>query len=165
MSNDSSLWAFCLSFYRQPGVEALCLKFQDEQDINVNHVLWALWLDQCTPGGDETLWQQGIHATDIWHRWVVVNLRAARRRLSKHGVWASLRKQLLRWELLAERRELQSLERVTFQRLQSEWESWQPQQGICPPKTLATLLSRSDCDALMGCFERWCQTNLERKEG
>lgn len=165
MSNDSSLWAFCLSFYQQPGVEALCLNFQDEQGINVNHVLWALWLDQCTPGGDETLWQEGVQATEIWHRWVVVTVRAARRRLSKQGALASLRKQLLRWELLAEQRELRLLERLSLRKLQSEWESWQPEQKLRPPKTLANLLSGPDRDALMGCFERWRQANPVLKEG
>ena len=157
MSNQSSLWAFCLSFYQHPGVEGLCLKLQDDKGINVNQLLWALWLDQFTPGGDEALWLEGIQRTQRWHRWVVSNVRSMRRGLSKQGLLAPLRRRLLNWELLAERRELKMLEQLTHKRLRLEWQAWQMEDGIYPARRLAELLSTPDCDELMRCFERWRQ--------
>ena len=160
MSNHSSLWAFCLSFYQHPGVEGLCLKLQDQKGINVNHMLWALWLDQLTPGGDETLWLEGIRRTQRWHRWVVINVRTLRKGVPKQGLLLSLRRRLLSWELLAEQRELRMLEQLTQRHLSVKWNGWQMEDGICEARWLGELLSTAGCDELMRCFEQWRQNNL-----
>lgn len=42
---DNVLWHFCERVYAQPGIEALCLRLQDEQAIKVPLLLWCAWLE------------------------------------------------------------------------------------------------------------------------
>jgi uncharacterized protein (TIGR02444 family) len=111
---DTSLWAFSWSFYQYPQVETLCLQLQDQHGINVNQVLWALWLDNICQITDFTVWEQGVPKANQWHRGVVIPLRRLRRGLPKTGLWGVCRKRLLNWELLAEKRELMILERAAL---------------------------------------------------
>lgn len=39
------IWEFCESIYAESGVESLCLRLQDEQDVNVLILLWCAWLE------------------------------------------------------------------------------------------------------------------------
>ncbi|MGH1372045.1 MAG: TIGR02444 family protein [Cellvibrionaceae bacterium] len=107
---DTSLWAFSLSFYRHPEVERLCLQLQDQHGINVNSLLWAIWLDQICLVSDMGIWSRGLAGISHWHKMVVVPLRRVRRGISREGILGGLRKRLLSWELMAEKRELTMLE-------------------------------------------------------
>lgn len=108
-----SLWDFSLSLYGHSPMEALCLQLQDQQHININQLLWALWLDEQQRPFCEQLWQQGLSHTAFWHRWRVVPLRKLRRALPKRRPWLGLRNQVKRWELRGERRELECLQAVS----------------------------------------------------
>lgn len=109
---DTSLWAFSVSFYQHPKVEPLCLRLQDQFGVNVNGLLWALWLDLIYPQSDMSVWQCGISKAALWHGYVVVPLRYLRRRIPKTVGWSRIRGCFLRVELRAEKRELRILERV-----------------------------------------------------
>jgi len=111
---DTSLWAFSVSFYQHPNVEALCLRLQDQHAINVNWMLWALWLDKICQISDFAVWELGVSKARRWHCAIVVPLRRLRRCLPKLGFWGACRTRLLEWELLAEKRELAILERASL---------------------------------------------------
>ena len=50
MSSESNkgkrnpFWQFSLDYYAKPGVQAICLKLQNEHEADVNVLLYALWL-------------------------------------------------------------------------------------------------------------------------
>ena len=69
-----SLWDWALEAYRRPGVEAACLRLQDEAGQCVPYLLWAVWADP-TP---EAL-RAGAAIARPWQDQVVAPLRAARR--------------------------------------------------------------------------------------
>lgn len=108
-----SLWEFSVSVYAQPGMERVCLWLQDHRQVNVNTLLWALWLDEQQLPFYAALWQQGLSCSAPWQRWLVVPLRRLRRRLPKRPPWLSLRTRVQRWELAGERRQLQCLQSVS----------------------------------------------------
>jgi uncharacterized protein (TIGR02444 family) len=43
-SQGSPLWRFSLGFYRVPGVADACIKLQDSSGVDVNLLLYLLWL-------------------------------------------------------------------------------------------------------------------------
>src|ERR1700680_2972326 len=45
----SPFWRFSLRFYRQPGVADACIALQDARGVDVNILLFFLWLG--SPGG------------------------------------------------------------------------------------------------------------------
>lgn len=108
-----SLWEFSASVYAQPGMEPLCLWLQDQRQINVNALLWALWLDERGVPFSAELWQQGLSRAAPWQWWLVGPLRGLRRRLPKRRPWTGLRARVQRWELQGERRQLQCLQAVS----------------------------------------------------
>lgn len=108
-----SLWEFSLSVYAQPGMERLCLWLQDSRQVNVNTLLWALWLDEQQYPFHADLWRRGLSCAAPWQLGVVVPLRSLRRRLPKRPPWLSLRTRVQQWELRGERRQLQCLQVVS----------------------------------------------------
>ncbi|MCG6656567.1 TIGR02444 family protein [Halomonas campisalis] len=132
------LWDFALALYARPGVEAACLRLQDEAGVDVCELLWHCWLYRhglVVEGEPEAL--ESIRA---WQRDVTVVVRGLRRELKTdaqhHPGVAEVRRQLQRSELAAERE--------TLARLQAVSESG---QGICPlssppPGLESTLASR-----------------------
>lgn len=108
-----SLWEFSLSIYAQPEMEALCLYLQDHRGINVNLLLWALWLDGQLRSFDKRLWQQGVVSSQRAELWLVRPLRRMRRTLPKRKPWLGLRSAVKAWELQAEQRQLQALQSIS----------------------------------------------------
>ena len=43
-SNETPFWRFSLHFYRQPGVSDACIALQDGCGVDVNLLLFLLWL-------------------------------------------------------------------------------------------------------------------------
>lgn len=77
---DHPLWDFALGVYRREGVGAACLNLQDRHGIDVNIMLFCLWLGDSGRGvldGDEMAAVLG--ASDEWHALVVKGLRAVRK--------------------------------------------------------------------------------------
>lgn len=110
-----SLWDFSLHYYARNGVSHLCLNLQDGYGINVNLLLWALWLGfrgKKLDAGLLVLAQKEIHS---WHQHYVSPLRQLRRQMKvEFGVGdksiETVRAQIKDAELLAEKHEQQLLE-------------------------------------------------------
>lgn len=75
-------WDFALDVYRRPGVSDACLQLQENQQVDVNLLLFVCWIGASgrgrMSGGDVTLC---IETVRNWHETVVRPLRAVRRRL------------------------------------------------------------------------------------
>ena len=107
--SPSSFWTFSLSIYGRPGVPAACLTLQDGSGVDVNLLLFGLFLGRqgrkIAPDDLKTI----SKATEPWRANVVVSLRDARRALKEPpapftGTLAeSLRKSVKAAELEAER--------------------------------------------------------------
>ena len=110
------LWRFALAFYRRPGVAGACITLQDEAGVDVNVMLYLLYL--AARG-------RAIHVDDMrsieavtapWRDAVVVPIREIRRKLKaplgafEPEVTSGLRDDIKRIELAAERIESQALE-------------------------------------------------------
>ncbi|HRF08268.1 MAG TPA: TIGR02444 family protein [Xanthobacteraceae bacterium] len=105
-------WDFSLQFYRQPGVADLCLALQDRHGIDVNLMLYMLWL--ATRGTSISQSEVAAIAQQIkhWHENVVVPLRSVRRSIAKStvtGSKAEFRNRVKALELEAERIEQDDL--------------------------------------------------------
>jgi uncharacterized protein (TIGR02444 family) len=106
-----SLWDWARRAYSADGVEALCLRLQDEGGQSVPLLLWAAWA-RAEPG--PTLGEAASLAR-TWEDEVVGRLRAARRALKgAPGVGAEARERLRAQarvvELAAEQALLEALE-------------------------------------------------------
>jgi uncharacterized protein (TIGR02444 family) len=81
-SASAQLWRFALAYYAQPGVAAALLALQDREHLDVNLILFALWLGV---SGRGRLDREGFAAADRVVRAlrsdIVEPLRALRRRL------------------------------------------------------------------------------------
>ncbi|WP_189466829.1 TIGR02444 family protein [Litchfieldella qijiaojingensis] len=106
------LWDFALALYARPGVEAACLRLQDEAGVDVCELLWHCWLYH--HGLMVTGEPEGLVEIRRWQREVTVPLRQLRRTLKaeaqqKRGV-ADVRQHLKHAELAAERETLSRLQ-------------------------------------------------------
>ncbi|GAA5315917.1 MAG: hypothetical protein AseanaTS_11220 [Candidatus Pelagadaptatus aseana] len=109
------LWEFALATYARPGVESHCLTLQDGEGINVNVLLWSMWLDHCERGVDEDFWRHAVAEIQDHHR-RVKRVRTLRRRMPKVVGLRWLRNKIKSRELSLEQRELLELQCLTEQR-------------------------------------------------
>lgn len=115
---QSPFWEFSLRFYARPRIAPACLELQDRAGVDVNVMFYLLFLAQQGRQLDRGEVAR-IDATVIaWRDQVVQPLRTLRRRL-KSGIapsdleaTATLRTEVKRIELEAERIEQQTLERL-----------------------------------------------------
>ena len=115
-ANDSAFWRFSLRFYALPDVAPACLALQDEANVDVNLMLFLLFLAEsgrAITHDDVARLDAGIAP---WRSEVVEPLRALRRRL-KSGIGdvpaaasEGLRNMVKKIELEAERLEQGRLE-------------------------------------------------------
>ncbi len=113
---SSDLWSFATTFYARPGVEATCLRLQ-QQGADVCLLLCAVWLHQqniaCTPERVKALHT----VANPWQQQVVTPIRQLRqswREAAAHdGALKALREQVKALELHAERELLKRLEETT----------------------------------------------------
>jgi uncharacterized protein (TIGR02444 family) len=79
--HGSPFWRFSLRFYRQPGVAEACIALQDGCGVDVNILLFFLWLAtarrRMSPDVAQTVCAKAVP----WRDGVVAPLRAVRRRL------------------------------------------------------------------------------------
>src|SRR5690554_1184352 len=112
-----SLWEFSVNLYCQPGIEALCLQLQDEQQVPITLLLFICWLDCNGKTAAPEALTKLLGSTTAWHQQVVQPLRAARRWIKLQAPLDELqtecREQIKTAELAAERWELQRLEQQT----------------------------------------------------
>jgi uncharacterized protein (TIGR02444 family) len=77
----SPFWRFSLGFYRQPGVADACIALQDACGVDVNILLFFLWLATARRCVSPAAAQAVCAQAGPWRDDVVVPLRALRRRL------------------------------------------------------------------------------------
>ena len=113
---DNPFWTFSLKLYARPGVAPACLALQGRRGLDVNVLLYCLWLGAARgvaidAGGAGSI----VASVRAWNDGIVVRLRVLRTALKgdPHGAVATLgealRTDLKRVELDAERIEQQIL--------------------------------------------------------
>lgn len=113
LDDRSNLWDFSLRQYACAGVADACLRLQDEYEVNVNVLLWCLWLEQRGITLDAARLRSAQKRIRDWDEYYVVPLRQLRRRMKVEFGTADadielVRQQIKQAELLAEK-QLQSL--------------------------------------------------------
>lgn len=109
-------WDFSISLYSKPGVGAACLALQDRHGIDVNILMFCLWLanDGYPAVGEEEM-RTYRRAVEPWHREAVRGLRAVRKWMKPehppidHDLAQSLRARIQKIEIDAEH-----LEQITL---------------------------------------------------
>jgi uncharacterized protein (TIGR02444 family) len=81
MQQGSPFWRFSLRFYRQPGVADACIALQDGCGVDVNILLFLLWLATARRRVPLPAAQELCAKGAAWRDDVVVPLRTLRRRL------------------------------------------------------------------------------------
>ncbi|MFL9824734.1 TIGR02444 family protein [Rhodoplanes sp. SY1] len=113
--NGSPFWRFSLATYRKPGVAEACLALQDGHGVDVNVLLFAMWLGTQGRRLDAAEMRRVLDAAAGWARDVVVPLRLVRRRLKdapplvEPATAQAFRSEVKRLELEAERLEQEAL--------------------------------------------------------
>jgi uncharacterized protein (TIGR02444 family) len=108
-SRGSPFWRFSLRIYRQPGVADACIALQDECGVDVNVLLFFLWLaadKKLIPARNA---RAVCEQAALWHDDVVMPLRTLRRKLKEgstlvaHNTAELFRTRIKAVELEAER--------------------------------------------------------------
>jgi uncharacterized protein (TIGR02444 family) len=81
MQQGSPLWRFSLRFYRQPGVADACIALQDGCGVDVNILLFLLWLATARRRIPSAAARELCAKAAAWRDDVVAPLRTLRRRL------------------------------------------------------------------------------------
>jgi uncharacterized protein (TIGR02444 family) len=74
-------WQFSLSLYGRPGVPPSCLVLQDEAGVDVNVLLFCLWVGHCGGALSDAQTAAIVATVERWKQHVVVPLRGVRREL------------------------------------------------------------------------------------
>jgi uncharacterized protein (TIGR02444 family) len=77
-----ALWQFSLAVYARPGVAETCVTLQDQWDVNVNPLLWLLWLEDRGVSVDTALLSRAEEAIADWDKTLVQALRQLRRQVN-----------------------------------------------------------------------------------
>ncbi|MGI9484921.1 MAG: TIGR02444 family protein [Geminicoccaceae bacterium] len=85
---ESAFWTFSTGLYGRPGVEAGCLALQERHDLDVNLLLFALWLADCGVVLDALMFKRAKATVASWHAETTGPLRALRRQL-RHRIDAA----------------------------------------------------------------------------
>jgi len=113
--SDSPFWRFSLNFYRQAGVAEACIALQDDCGVDVNLMLFVLWL----AAGGRQLSIENIKELDAavrgWRDLTIIPIRAVRRGLKgaptpvEAGKQEAFRTKIKAIELEAERLQQEAL--------------------------------------------------------
>jgi uncharacterized protein (TIGR02444 family) len=114
-SETTPFWRFSLHFYRQPGVPEACIALQDGCGVDVNLLLFLLWLadDGQLLSADEV--KKLDDKVRGWRSLTIVPIREARRRLKgaetliEPGKQEAFRSKIKAVELEAERLQQEAL--------------------------------------------------------
>jgi uncharacterized protein (TIGR02444 family) len=114
---DTPFWRFSLAFYRQAGVAEACIALQDDCGVDVNLMLFLLWL----AAGGRQLSMDNIKELDAavrdWRELTVIPIRDIRRKLKaaptlvEAGKQEAFRAKIKALELEAERLQQEALYR------------------------------------------------------
>jgi uncharacterized protein (TIGR02444 family) len=113
--SDTPFWRFSLNFYRQPGVAEACIALQDGCGVDVNLMLFLLWL----AAGGRQLSIEDIKELDeavrSWRDRTIIPIRDVRRKLKgaptlvEAGKQEAFRTRIKAVELEAERLQQEAL--------------------------------------------------------
>jgi len=114
-AQGSPFWRFSLAFYRRPGVGEACIQLQDGSEVDVNLLLFLLWL----AAAKRRLTADEVRGIDAkvrgWRELTVLPLRAVRRQLKgaaplvEAGAAEAYRSKIKSVELEAERLQQEAL--------------------------------------------------------
>lgn len=77
---DTPFWDFSIAVYSKPGVGPACLVLQGRHQIDVNILLFCLWLaHDGYPAATEAEMKRYVDAVGPWHQQAVRRLRAVRK--------------------------------------------------------------------------------------
>ncbi len=116
--SESAFWNFSLAFYARPGVAEACLRLQEEADVDVNVMLYLLFLAANGKRIAAPALEQIEATVGEWRDGIVRPLRGVRRHLKSSigpfelKLTAALRSDVKQIELEAERLQQLTLERV-----------------------------------------------------
>jgi uncharacterized protein (TIGR02444 family) len=112
---DTPFWRFSLHFYRQAGVADACIALQDDCGVDVNLLLFLLWL----AAGRRQLSAEAVNELDDavrdWRTLTIVPIRQLRRKLKgaptlvEFGKQEAFRTKIKALELEAERLQQEAL--------------------------------------------------------
>jgi uncharacterized protein (TIGR02444 family) len=114
-NQGSPFWRFSLGFYRRPGVGDACIVLQDACGVDVNLMLFLLWLAASNRGlsvDDVTMLEAKVRD---WRELVIASLRHLRRKLKDNaplvepGPAEAFRSKIKAAELEAERLQQEAL--------------------------------------------------------
>ena len=111
----SPFWRFSLGYYRRPGVSEACIALQDGCGVDVNILLFLLWLATAKRSAGRGDVQAVCTKAGAWRDEVVVPLRTLRRRLKdgfdlvERGTSEVFRTKIKAIELEAERLQQEAL--------------------------------------------------------
>lgn len=98
------IWDFVLNYYRQQGVSEAAIKLQDSAGIDVNMILFLMWLSGQAKTLAEADMRKLSEASHVWQRSVVVPIRNIRRLLKENAPFVEQE------TALAYRKKIQALE-------------------------------------------------------
>jgi uncharacterized protein (TIGR02444 family) len=144
---SSQFWKFSLSVYGAPGVQEECLHLQEHYGVDVNALLFCVYVGAVYGAllSDSDV-RAIAAATGEWNRTIVGNLREARRALKPFAAdpsapAAALRAVVKGAELEAERIEQMTLESWSAGRIQT-WPRTRPEAAVVA--NIAALLRTHD---------------------
>jgi uncharacterized protein (TIGR02444 family) len=116
-TSDTPFWRFSLAFYRQAGVAEACIALQDDCGVDVNLMLFLLWL----AAGGRQLSMDNVKELDAavrdWRELTIIPIRDIRRKLKaaptlvEAGKQEAFRTKIKTVELEAERLQQEALYR------------------------------------------------------
>lgn len=115
---DLPLWDFSIDRYGRENVAALCLELQANYKIDVNILLFLLWIGQ---QGRSIVVPEGLDAilaeVDVWHQTVVVPLRRVRQTLKGRPTQTPDAQERLRNKIKSAELDAERLEQAMLQAL------------------------------------------------
>lgn len=99
----SDLWAFALSAWRRPGVEAAALRLQDDFELSASLLLTGVWLGARGVPAEPLLAGRLQEVAANWERERIGPLRRLRRGAAANPSWQEWKRLLQEAELEAER--------------------------------------------------------------
>jgi uncharacterized protein (TIGR02444 family) len=116
-TSNTPFWRFSLNFYRQAGIAEACIALQDDCGVDVNLMLFLLWL----AAGGRQLSMDNIKELDAavrdWRKLTIIPIRDIRRKLKaaptivEAGEQEAFRTRIKALELEAERLQQEALYR------------------------------------------------------
>ncbi|MBE7638282.1 TIGR02444 family protein [Sneathiella sp. P13V-1] len=113
MSERQSFWDFACEVYDNPSVQKVCLELQNEESLDVNCLLFCLWIAASGRGiCEDRFWADLVSKCDLWQKEILAPLRAVRDSLRSKSFLtqdfssSELRTGILEKELVAEKHQI-----------------------------------------------------------